>query len=104
MQSARSTQLRTGDGLSPEACERALAAAVVLLAIEDARCMAASASSRSGRRPSRSDVSMAWQFLTAARGQWAESRGRWCDAAGIDPEALRQRILAGAGESARAAT
>lgn len=103
MQSARSTQLTTGDGLSPEMCERALACAVVLRAIEDARCTAPSATSYSLHQPHGSDVSMAWQFLTAERGQWAESRVRWCDAAGIDPEALRQRILAGAGESARAA-
>ena len=36
----------------------------------------------------------AWLFLTKTVGEWAESREDVCNAAGIDPDALRERFLA----------
>lgn len=64
--------------------EAALAASVVMQALDDLR-------SSSARE--RSD---AWSFLTAERGGWADSRTAWCSLAeGVDGHVLRERALSG---------
>lgn len=64
-------------GDSQEACMRRLAAAVILLALGDARGWG-------------DDGQQARHFLTDQGGAWAQSRALWCDLAGIDESALRR--------------
>ncbi len=70
---------------SPEA---SLAAAVVQRAVDDALCQNRVLHDGDG---SRGDGIL---FCTSASGEWAHARAIWCDAAGIDPNALRHRIIA----------
>ena len=62
--------------------ESDLAAAVLLRAIEDAKGMACTALEQAQARI----------FLTAEAGEWAQARALWCQAAGLDDAAVRERM------------
>lgn len=68
-----------------------LACDVIYQAMADATSDAASSSSWS-KSPSQ-DRAQAILFLTATHGDWAESRVMWCDQAGVNHDALRERAL-----------
>lgn len=72
---------------------RALWASVISTAIQDALRL------RKGRglAPAVSDAGQAVSFLTDRTGRWAEARELIADAAGLDPEALRERAVAALG-------
>ncbi len=65
--------------LSPE---RSLAVAVLLAAVQDAQ---SNASSGYIHRTARS-------FCLSPQGAWAHSRREWCERAGLDPDAVYDRL------------
>jgi len=67
--------------------EEALFSAVIEQAIEDASGNVNCALQEVERN-------QAHLFLTARTGPWAEARETWCDAIGMDPDVLRQHVLA----------
>lgn len=73
--------------------QRALAAAVVLMAWEDAVRPHAWGPSDAGTVTA-AERSQAEHFLFDRGGAWASARGFWCSLAGINPDVLRARALA----------
>jgi len=90
--SARESEPVAGAIRSPE---RALAAAVVQQAIDDALASRNTTHVLSASVPRGIDAEAARSFLTSAGGDWAMAREVWCDVAGVNPDALRDRALAG---------
>lgn len=66
-----------------------LAAAIIYAAVADALIDARRAAER-GRRGKSPSIS----FCTDETGAWAASREMWCDAAGVDADALREQCVA----------
>ena len=76
--------------------QRALAAAVIQMAWDDLGALKVrSCEDRSnGGIPTVAQVAEAMAFLTDSYGPWRLARVLWADAAGVDPEVLRERALA----------
>ncbi len=81
--------------------DAALAAAVLQIAWNDLRAPVSSASNSAAVvKPHERAEAIA--FCTARDGNWAKSREAWCDMAGIDPVAFRERALLRIGRGTRA--
>ena len=77
--------------------DRAMATAVVALAWTDAFGNTAGAGADNHPEERMMNISRAVEFLTAKSGAWGESREIWCDFAGVNPHALRDRALTALG-------
>lgn len=82
--------------------ERALAAAVILRAVEDATTPLKPLIYRTGRkRPVQTgditakDKADAFAFLTSMSPEWRTSRALWCSLAGMEETKVRSMMLAG---------
>lgn len=72
-----------------------LAAAVIWRAIDDALSVVVVKHEKSAFSPSAATQADARAFCTHSAGEWADARADWCDAVGINPEAVRAFVLAG---------
>ncbi|MCK8784142.1 hypothetical protein M0638_07100 [Roseomonas sp. NAR14] len=74
--------------------ERALALAVLQLAIADLTAPARRDSSSNARAVCAEERRQARLFLFSPDGAWAAARHAWCDAAGVAPAWLERRVAA----------
>jgi len=78
-------------------CERELWTAVINQAITDAAAYLDYKEKRRHTLPnntSYAEASQGWEFLTASHGEWARSRMDICGGTAVDPDMLRERVLA----------
>ncbi|MFH5949276.1 hypothetical protein [Roseomonas xinghualingensis] len=72
---------------------RELAAAVISLAFADLGAAEDIPGGMAAARPTPNEKDNAIRFLTDREGEWAEARECWADAAGIEPDVLREKAL-----------
>lgn len=73
--------------------EASLACAVIENALLEACAPRERGRRTAGFHATPAEREQSWDFCTATSGQWAQSREDWCDAAGIDPGAVRAAAL-----------